>query len=163
MKKLSKVTVGGTSPTTLLSSGTRLRLVHDNDEIVFIKCPLFRTERMVFRYPVSQLALVRHERATVAPLRWGPIIETMRIWRNTQQYGFFDGMAATNLQTMDARPNETVPVIKIGFFVPGAEYEFQIFMLGERWSSRMPLADCGAYLQDLIFKHKRSRRLSYGI
>jgi hypothetical protein len=105
MKELSKVVVVGTSPTTLLPNGGRLRLVRDKDEIVFISCPFFRSERVLLRYPATQLAFSKCESVSASPATFGSVVETIQIWRNTQRYGFWDGMAATNLQNMDTQPS----------------------------------------------------------
>ena len=163
MKELAKVTVVGTSPTRLFRRGTRLRIALDNGELVFIRCRRFRRDRIVYRYPLSQLALAEYKLVPVAPLRLGPVFRTLQILRNTQQYGFFDGMAATNLQNLNPPTGKTFPVLTLGFYVPGSADELQVFVVTSRWGNRMPLADCAAYLQSLIRKQKRMGRLNLGV
>jgi len=162
MKRLSKVKVASTSPTKLLRLGTKLRLCHKRDEILFVKYSLFWFNRVVLRYPISQLTVVRRDWILVARSRWWLIFDFIQFCRNYLVYGFWDGMAATNLQNMNDQRSVTVPVIQIGFIVPDVEYEVQIFTLTERWGNWFRLADCTAYLQSLIFKHRRSRRHRYG-
>jgi len=162
MKELSKLTVAGTSPTFLAAVNTRLRLIHNGDDLAFVTCPFFGSGRAVLRYRVTQLCAARCERVPVVPADWGPIMATVQVFRNTQKYGFWDGQAATNLQNMDARPQESTPVLKLGFLVPGAEYEAQLFMFTESWSSTVPLVDSAAYLRSLIIKRERQRRRGLG-
>ena len=91
-------------------------------------------------------------------MRWGPLAETMQILRNTERYGFWDGMAATNLQNMTTQQN-AVQALTLGFLVPGAEYEMQAFLFTECWGSSVPLADTSAYLRSQLIK---IRRLGHG-
>ena len=163
MNELAKVSVVGTSPTRLFRSGTRLRLALDTGELVFIKCRRFRRDRIVYRYPLSQLSLAEHKQVPVTPLHWGPIVRMLQFFRNTHVYGVFDGMAATNLQNLNPSTGATFPVLTLGFHVPGSAYELQVFVVTSRWGNRMPLADCAAYLQGLILKQKRTERMNYGV
>ncbi|MEQ8787438.1 MAG: hypothetical protein RIC55_14135 [Pirellulaceae bacterium] len=162
MKELSKLTVAATSPTSLAAVNTRVRLIHEGGDLVFVTCPFFGSGQVVLRYRVTQLAVARYERLATVPASWGPIMETIQVFRNTKKYGFWDGQAATNLQNMDTRPRETAPVLKLGFLVPGAEYEAQLFMFTESWSSTVPLVDSAAYLRSLLIKRKRQRRRGLG-
>ena len=163
MNELAKVTVAGTSPTGLFRRGTRMRIALDNGELVFIKCRRFRRDRIVYRYPLSLLALAEHKQVPVAPPHWGPIVRMLQFLRNTHVYGVFDGMAATNLQNLNPPTGATFPVLTLGFYVPGSVYELQVFVVTSRWGNRMPLADCAAYLQSLILKRRRIGRMNYGV
>jgi hypothetical protein len=89
-------------------------------------------------------------------MMFGPLVSTIQVWRNTQNYGFFDGMAATNFQ--NASPTvQNVAVLEIGFHVPGAEFELPKLSLTARRGGYMSLNDTGAYLQSLMLKQRRSR------
>ncbi|WP_339910363.1 hypothetical protein [Symmachiella dynata] len=140
-----------------------MRIALDNGELVLIRCRRFRRDRIVYRYPLSQLALAEHKQVPVAPPHWGPIVRMLQFLRNTHVYGFFDGMAATNLQNLNPQTGETIPVLTLGFNVPRSAYELQVFVATSRWGNKLPLADCAAYLQSLILKRKRSRRYGYGV
>jgi len=163
MKELAKVTVVGTSPTRLFRRGMRLRIALENGKLVFIRCRRFRRDRTVYRYPLRQLALAEHKQVPVAPSHRGPIMRMLQFFRNTHVYGVFDGMAATNLQNQNPPTGKAFPVMTLGLYVPGSVYELQVFVVTSRWSNRMPITDCAAYLQSLILKRERMGRLGLGV
>jgi hypothetical protein len=55
MRELANATVVGASPSTLLPLNSRIRLAHEGDDILLIRCPFFGAEQLVLRYPVRQL------------------------------------------------------------------------------------------------------------
>lgn len=156
MKPLANTTVVGASPSTLLPLNTRVRILHDVESITIIRCPLFGSDEVALRYSVRQLILARRRHAQTQPVTFGPLLSTIQVWRNTEKYGFFDGIAATNLQ--NASPTvQTVSVLDIGFHVPDAEFELPMLSLIARRGGHMSLDDTAAYLQSLILKQRRSR------
>ncbi len=157
MRELANATVVGVSPSTLLPLNSRVKLVHDQDEVVLIRCPFFGTEQVALRYPVQQLLFARRRQTPLTPYEPGPLLSTIQIWRNTQRYGFFDGMAATNLQNMSPT-TQSVSVVTVAFHVPDAEFEYPMIALVQRWGGKMSLNDTCAYLQSLILKTRRSIR-----
>lgn len=117
MRELSNATVVGASPSTLLPLNSRIRLAHEDDNILLIRCPFFGAEQVALSFPVQQLLFAKRRRKPLTPLDPGPLLSTIQIWRNTQRYGFFDGMAATNLQNMSPA-DRFVSVVTVGFHIP---------------------------------------------
>lgn len=157
MRELANATVVGASPSTLLPLNSRVRLIHEDNDILLIRCPLFGAEQLALRYPVGQLLFAKRSRQRTVPLEFGPVMSTIQVWRNTQRYGFFDSLAATNLQNM-SQAGRLVRVVTIGFHVPDAEFECPMVALVGRRGGKMTLDDTCAYLQSLILKSRRSRR-----
>lgn len=157
MRELANAMVVGASPSTLLPLNSRIRLAHEDDNILLIRCPFFGAEQVAIRYPVQQLLFARRSQTPLTPLDPGPLLSTIQIWRNTQRYGFFDGMAATNLQNMSPAVR-FASVVTIGFHVPDAEFECPMVALVQRHGGGMSLDDSCAYLQSLLLKCRRSRR-----
>ena len=156
MRELANATVVGASPRTLLPLNSRIKLAHHGDDILLIKCPFFSAEHVALRYPVRRLLFAKQRQQLTVPLELGPVLSTIQVWRNTQRYGFFDGMAATNLQNM-SQPEHLVTVVTVGFHVPEAEFECPMVALVQRLGGRMTLDDTCAYLQSLILKRLRSQ------
>ena len=157
MRELANATVVGASPSTLLPLNSRSRLAHEGDDILLIRCPFFGVEQVALRFPVQQLLFAKRRQKPLTPLDPGPLLSTIQILRNTQRYGFFDGMAATNLQNMSPA-SRFVSVVTVGFHVPDAEFECPMVALVQRCGGEMSLDDSCAYLQSLILKSRRSRR-----
>lgn len=157
MRELANATVVGASPSTLLPLNSRVKLAHDHDDILLIRCPFFGAEHVALRYPVQQLLFARRRQTQLTPVDPGPLFSTVQIWRNTQRYGFFDGMAATNLQNMSPS-TRVVSVVTVGFHDPDAEFECPMVALAQRRGGSMTLDDSCAYLQSLLLKRHRSGR-----
>ena len=157
MKELSTVRVARTSPETLVPAGQSLQIAYDKGEVLLTRVSWLSPPETLLRYRLKQLAFAKCDRRMVQQQPLGPVLGAIQILRNTHRYGFWDGMAATNLQNLGT-PMSSIQVLKLGFLTPLQEFEMQALTLTECSRSRVSLADTAAYLNSRLIQARRGLR-----
>lgn len=122
-----------TMPESLSKMGTKVRVVLEGDQIVFVRKVMLGGggEFVISRYVANQLVICQQSKPLPVFSATGIIYGTVQEFRNTDKYGIFDGKAATNLQNGGKSPDIThVPGINLGFKVPDDDLEAHAYTIG---------------------------------
>lgn len=156
-RELVRARVFCTTPSDLVRRGTSVSLILQGDELLICKHSMLKGDEVVRRYSTERLDAVRRQSAPAISAT-GFIFGTIQTFRNTDKYGYWDGMAATNLQNAGRDPELTaVDGLLITFRLPDDEMGGHGYGLVESNRTRAgSFSDCYLLLQALISKRQQA-------
>lgn len=147
-QELLVISVARTTPTTLISPGTMVRIMVRDQKIEFDE--VYGDKRTLLSYPAYNMIEPRNMDLATSGGVWG----FFQDWHNVNKYGFWDSYAARNLQNIDY----SAAGFGIGFHIPETE-EVQTIAGYIAASNKMDVSDACTLLRALKRRLRKAKQI----